>query len=136
VCAIREKNFDPDDVSDMLGISHSSIYDWLHRFGADGYEGLETRKAPGTPPLITETMDEWLSDTVRIKTPEYFGYNTTLWISDILAELLKRHFGVVIGGAAVNRHLKELDLSYQKPRYYAKEQNPDQYRFCNRILIV
>jgi transposase len=50
----------------MLGISRSSIYDWLHRFAIDGYEGLETRKAPGTPPLITEEMDTWLSDTVLI----------------------------------------------------------------------
>lgn len=124
VCAINEKNFNPDDVSDMLGVSRSSIYDWLHRYATDGYEGLETRKAPGTPPLITEKMDEWLSDTVLIKTPESFGYDTPLWTSDILAELLKRHFGVTVGGAAVTRHLKELGLSYQKPCYYAKEQNP------------
>jgi transposase len=128
VRAINEKNFHPDDMSDMLEISRSSIFDWLHRFAADGYEGLETRKAPGTPPLITEKMDEWLSDAVLIKTPEDFGYNTPLWTSDILAELLERHFGVVVGGPAVNRHLKELGLSYQKPRYYAKEQNPEQLK--------
>lgn len=126
VCAITEKNFHPDDVSAMLGISRSSIYDWLHRFAIDGYDGLETRKAPGTPPLITEEMDTWLSDAVLIKTPEDFGYNTPLWTSDILAELLARRFGVLVGGPAVNHHLKELGLSYQKPTYYAKEQDPAQ----------
>jgi transposase len=128
VCAINEKNFHPDDVSAMLGMSRSSIYDWLHRFTIDGYEGLETRKAPGTPPLITEEMDKWLGDAVLIKTPEDFGYSTPLWTSDILAELLERHFGVLVGGPAVNHHLKELGLSYQKPTYYAKEQDPAQLK--------
>jgi transposase len=128
VRAINEKNFHPDYVSEMLGISRSSIYDWLHRFSVDGYEGLETRKAPGAPPVITEEMDQWLSDTVLIKTPESFGYNTPLWTSDILAELLNRHFGVVVGGPAVNRHMKELGLSYQKPHYHANEQDPAQVK--------
>jgi IS30 family transposase len=41
VRAINEKNFHPDDVSELLGISHSSIYDWVHRFTIDGYEGLD-----------------------------------------------------------------------------------------------
>ena len=128
VCAINEKNFRPDEVSDMLGISRSSIYDWLHRFAIDGYEGLETRKAPGSPPLITEEMDEWLEDTVLKKTPEDFGYDTPLWTSDILAELVGFHFGVVVGGPAVNHHLKKLDLSYQKPSYYAIEQDPEKLK--------
>jgi transposase len=126
VRAINENNFHPDDVSEMLGISRSSIYDWLNHFSVDGYEGLETRKAPGAPPLITAEMDQWLSDAVLIKTPEGFGYDTPLWTSDILAELLERHFGVLVGGPAVNHHMKELGLSYQKPHYYAKEQDPAQ----------
>lgn len=125
VRAINEKKFHPDEVSDMLGISRSSIFDWLHRFTSDGYEGLETRKAPGSPPLITEEMDDWLRMTVLDNTPENFEYDTPLWTCDILAELLARQFGVVVGGPAVNQHLKELGLSYQKPSYYAKEQNPE-----------
>ena len=36
VRAINEKKFHPDDVSEMLGISNSSIYDWLHRFTING----------------------------------------------------------------------------------------------------
>jgi transposase len=128
VRAVNEKNFRPDEVSDMLGIGRSSIYDWLHRFAINGYEGLETRKAPGCPPLITKEMDAWLKDTVLNNTPEDFDYDTPLWTSDILAELLGFHFGVVVAGPAVNRHLKKLNLSYQKPSYYAKEQDPEKLK--------
>jgi transposase len=42
VAAIVERNKRPDEVSDMMGFSLSSIYAWLNRFAADGYEGLKT----------------------------------------------------------------------------------------------
>ena len=128
VRAVNEKDFHPDEVSEMLGISRSSIYDWLRRFAIDGYEGLETRKAPGSPPVITEEMDEWLKNTVLKKTPEDFEYDTPLWTCDILAELLRCHFGVVVGGPAVNHHLKKINLSYQKPSYYAIEQDQEKVK--------
>lgn len=132
VRAINEKNYHPDEVSDMLGISRSAIYDWLNRFKLDGYSGLETQKAQGAPPVITKNMDEWLKKTVLETTPEDFGYDTPLWSCDILAELLNQYFGIVVIGATVNQHLKRLELSYQKPCYCANEQDPDEVdKFLN-----
>jgi transposase len=124
VAAIVERNKRPDDVSDMIGFSLSSIYEWLNRIAVDGYEGLKTRKAPGAPPIITKEMDDWLKTTVLSSTPEAFGYDTPLWTADILAELLQHEFGVTAASRTVNQHLKNLNLSYQKPAYHATEQNP------------
>ena len=128
VCAVLEKNFHPAEVSDMLGISLSAIYDWLNRFKIDGYQGLETRKAPGMRPVITKAMDEWLKKTVLDSTPDDHGFDTPLWTCDILAVLLKCYFGIDVIGATVNQHLKKLDLSCQKPNYCANEQNPDEVK--------
>ena len=126
VCAINERDCSPEDVANVLGISRSSIYDWLHRFENDGYEGLKTRKAPGAPPVITGDMDEWLKKTILESTPEDFGYDTQLWTCDILAVLLKAHFGITVIGATVNQHLRKMDLSHQKPQYHPCEQDPDE----------
>ena len=128
VCAVIEKNCHPDDVSNVLGVSRSSVYDWLRRFTIDGYDGLETQKAPGMPPLVTKEMDQWLKDTVVQKTPEDFGYETPLWTCDILAELLRAEFGIQVVAATVNDHLKKLNLSYQKPCYRAIERNPEEVK--------
>lgn len=132
VAAIVDRNKRPDDVSDIIGFSLSSIYEWLNRFAVDGYEGLKTRKAPGAPPIITIEMDDWLKTTVLGSTPENFGYETPLWTSDILAELLQQKFGVTAASRTVNQHLKNLNLSYQKPAYHATEQDPNEVeRFLN-----
>lgn len=135
VHAVAGNGFSPEDVSDLLGISRSSVYVWLKRFEADGYDGLDTKKAPGAAPVVTEEMDCWLKQTVLEATPEVFGYETPLWTCALLAEVLGERFGVVVGGAAVNAHLHRLGLSCQRPVYGAREQDPDAVaHFVNEII--
>jgi hypothetical protein len=40
-------------------------------------------------------MDDWLKQTVLTCTPVEFGYDTNLWTSTILADLLKQEFGIL-----------------------------------------
>ena len=135
VCAVNEKDYSPEDVADVFGISRSAIYDWLHRFKSDGYEGLNTRKAPGAPPTVTGDMEQWLKKTIIELTPEDFGYDTQLWTCDILAELLTAHFSITVIGATVNQHLRKMNLSYQKPQYHPYEQDPEKVdRFLNETF--
>lgn len=135
VHAVRGNGFSPEDVSEMLGISRSSVYAWLKRFKSDGYEGLETKKAPGAEPIVTEAMDTWLKQTVLERTPEEFGYDTPLWTCALLAERLAARFGVEVGAATINAHLHRLGLSVQKPTYRAAEQDPAAVeRFVNETF--
>lgn len=125
VHAVVEKGYRPEHVIDMLGFSHSCIYDWLNRYDENGYDGLDTKKAPGAPPLITPEMDSWLKTTVLQATPENFGYDTPLWTCDILSELLAERYHIQVIGATVDHHLKQMQLSYQKPSYVPNEQDPE-----------
>lgn len=79
---------------------------------------------PGPTPIITEEMDVWLKDTVLNKTPLDFNYDTSLWTSNILAELLKQKFNVTVSDVSVSLHLKSLGLSYQKPCYRDQRRDP------------
>lgn len=135
VHAVRENGFSPEDVSELLGISRSSVYAWLKRFKHQGYEGLETKKAPGAEPVVTDEMDAWLKQTVLETTPEAFGYDTPLWTCALLAEMLAERFGVEVGGATINAHLHRLGLSVQKPTYRATQQDPEAVeRFVNETF--
>lgn len=124
VHAVDENHYSPEDVIKILGFSRSCMYDWLHRYKENGYEGLDTKKAPGMSPTVTEEMDLWLKRTVLKSTPEDFGYDTTLWTCDLLAELLAEKYGVNVIGSTVNHHLHQLGLTSQKPNYIAREQDP------------
>jgi transposase len=124
VHAVEEHHFSPEDVIKMLGLSRSTIYAWLKRFREHGYAGLDTKKAPGAPPLVTEEMEVWLKRTVLESRPEHFGYDTPLWTCDLLAELISERYGVHVIGATINQHLHKLGLVNQKPNYIPREQDP------------
>jgi len=122
VRAVEEKQYSPELIADILGLSRSSIYDWLRWYRAGGEAALATRTAPGAPVVITPIMDWWLEQTVLNSTPLNPGDDTVLWTRAILAELLKKHFGIWVSESTVGLHLHQLDLSCQQPCYRAVEQ--------------
>lgn len=126
VRAVEEKHYSPELIADIFGISRSSIYDWLRGYRQDGEAALDTQSAPGAPPVITADIARWLRTTVLHSTPEDHGYDTNLWTCAILADLLKKHFGIWVSKATVGLHLHKLGLSPQKPRYRARGQDPEQ----------
>lgn len=124
VHAVEENGCSPEDVIKILGLSRSTIYDWLKRFREHGYAGLDTKKAPGAKPIVTEEMEAWLKRTVLQSSPEDFGYDTTLWTCDLLAELISNRYDVHVIGSTINHHLHKLGLTNQKPNYIPREQDP------------
>jgi hypothetical protein len=84
--AIEEKNYSPEAIADILGISRRSIYDWLRGYRDGGENALETQLSPGAKPVITEEMDRWLKGVVLTTTPMDHGYDTRLWNRELLAE--------------------------------------------------
>ena len=104
VHAVEERHCSLEDVIKIFGLSRSCMYDWLNRFKEEGYAGLGTKKAPGVSATVTEEMDLWLKKTVLDSSPDDFGYDTTLWTCDLLAERLSEQYGVHVGGSTVNYH--------------------------------
>jgi hypothetical protein len=62
VQAIVESKFSPTTVAAVLKISLSSIYAWLDWYNRGGYDALDTAKAPGAEPRITQEMDELIKE--------------------------------------------------------------------------
>ena len=124
VHAVEEMGYRPEDVIKILGLSRSTLYDWLKRFREHGYEGLNTKKAPGARPLVTAELEAWLKGIVLETRPENFGYDTTLWTCDLLAELISQRYQVRVIGATINHHLHNLGLTHQKPNYIPLQQDP------------
>lgn len=124
VRAVEEKQYSPELAADFLGISRSSIYDWLRRYHTQGEGALDTKKALGGPVVMTSEMDQWLKATILNSTPLDHGYDTVLWTLSILVELLKKHFNTWVSDSTVALHLHQMKLSCQKPCYRARGRNP------------
>lgn len=129
VRAVRELGYGPELVARLLGFSPSCLYEWLKCYDQGGYSALETGKAPGAVPIITPTIDQWLKDTVLKSTPDQHGYDTVLWTSRILVEMLHQTFGITVSEATVSLHLRHQGLSYQKPAYPDKSRDEREIEF-------
>ena len=132
VDAIDNRSFSVQEAVEFLGISKSTIYEWLKKFDQSGYDALNTVKAPGADPIMTSEMDEWLKGVVLGKTPMDFGFESTLWTCKIMMELLHEEFGIEVSESTISIHLKKMRVSYQRPRYRAAEQDPKEVeKFLN-----
>ncbi|MCP5197351.1 MAG: IS630 family transposase [Gammaproteobacteria bacterium] len=146
VRVIEEKHYSPDLVADLFGIDRTSIYDWLRNDHHRGEEALDTRKAPGAPWVITPDIDAWMKKTILHSTPQERDlvaskagmhlsealckntqkqdYNTVLWTSKIMVDLLKKRFDLWVSPSTVNLHLHALGLRVKKPCYRAFGRDP------------
>jgi transposase len=117
VHAVRTLGLSPELIAGAYNFNRTCIYRWLKQYDEGGYDALESQMPPGAQPLISAEMDEWIKQTVLTCTPIKFGYDTNLWTSIILAELLGQEFGVTVDDSTVRLHLKALGLTCQKPEY-------------------
>ena len=67
VHTVQEKGQSPEEIIKILGFDRSCIYDWLNRFREAGYDGLDTKKAPGSPARVTPDRDAWLKQVIDRK---------------------------------------------------------------------
>jgi transposase len=129
VYAVIEKRESPETVAKIFNITRYCIYKWIRIYNEKGYDGLNTLKAPGAEPIVTEGLDDWIKETVLNKTPLDFGYKSHLWTSLIIAQLLEKQFGVEVCDDTVSLHLKTMGLSYQKPCYFDKKRDEKEVEY-------
>ena len=130
--AVRERGQSPEVVAQIFNFNRRCIYRGLKHYDEGGYEALENQPAPGAEPVLTSEMEEELKPTVLRHTPVDFGYDTTRWTRDILAQLLKKELDGAVSGSTVSRPLRKLGLSYQQPAYPDRDRDPGEVeRFLN-----
>jgi len=113
----------PKVVAKVLGIQRSTLFGWLARYRRGGWDALDARKRGGRPPKLTAKMLEWIYDTVTMKDPRQMKFPFALWTSLMVAELIRRQFGINLSKASVCRLLNQLGLSPQKPLWRAFQQD-------------
>jgi transposase len=110
------------EVARKVGVHRQSVSRWVQRLAAGGREALRKAARAGRKPRLSE------ADRRRIITglkrgPEALGYETGLWTSWRVADLIERECGVRYTNVHVWRILRELGWSCQRPVGRALERN-------------
>jgi transposase len=115
----------PEVVAKAYGINRVTIYGWLARYRAGGWDSLDARKRGGRPPKLDGKAMKWIYDTITMKNPLQMKFTFALWTSKMVGEVIYRKFGIRLGKSSICRLLSQLGLTPQKPIWRAYQQKPE-----------
>ena len=112
-----------EEAARLAGMSGQALGDWVHRYNAEGVEGLRDRPRPGRPCALDEGQQAALKALI-LKGPKLERDGCIAWRARDLCVLVEARFGVRYGESGMLKLLKGLDLSWQKTRPIHPEADP------------
>lgn len=112
------------EVARRIGCNPSSVMRWRDALRKGGRDALRAKPAPGRPCRLGAKQKQRLV-RMLLKGAMAHGYRTDLWTTLRIAELIRRHMGVVYHRNHVGKLLHELGWSHQKPERRAIERDEE-----------
>jgi transposase len=91
----------------FCGMDRQSLRDWVHRYNAQGLEGLHNRTAPGAKPRLTVEQRREVAELVR-KGPDLAEHGVVRWRRIDLAQVIEQRYGVKLAERSVGDLLHRL----------------------------
>jgi len=105
------------EAAEQSGMQRQTLRDWVHRYNAQGVEGLKSRKSPGAAPSLTQAQMAELKALV-IHGPDPAVHKVVRWrCQDLQAEVARR-FAVEVHESTIGKWLHQLRLTRLQPRPY------------------
>jgi transposase len=103
------------DAARQCGMDRQTLRDWVHRFNAEGLEGLYDRRRPGPAPRLTPEQETDLGRMVR-DGPDLERDGVVRWRRVDLQVLIKERFEVAYHERTVGKVLHRLGFSHVSTR--------------------
>ena len=101
----------------LNGMTRQTLRDWVHRYNAEGVEGLRSRTGPGQPPFLTDARMEELRGMV-LKGPDPERHIVIRWRCADLCEEVAERWSVKVCEQTMGRWLRRLKMTRLQPRPY------------------
>ena len=119
-------------VARQVGVHRQSVNRWAKQLAVGGREALRKAGRAGRKPRLSEADRRRIIAGLK-RGPEALGYETGLWTSWRVADLIEREWGVRYTNVHVWRILRELGWSCQRPVGRAMERNEKAVRRWKRV---
>jgi transposase len=115
----------PEQVAATLGLHRKTVYGWIARYRQGGKQALKARPVPGRPSTLSGEQLRRLYTLITGVDPRQLEFEFALWTREMVAELMRREFGVTLSLSGVGRLLRRLGLSPQRPLWRAYQADPE-----------
>ena len=111
------------EAAEMNGMDRQTLRDWVHRYNAQGVEGLKSHHSSGRKPALSPLqMAELLKVVLAGPDPEING--VVRWRCVDLQAEVERRFSVKVHGHTIAKWLNQLGLARLQPRPYHPKKDP------------
>lgn len=104
------------------GMDRQILCDWVHRYNAEGLEGLKNRTAPGARPRLSPEQEREVAALVR-NGPDLAEHGVVRWRRIDLAHVIEQRYGVKLAERSVGDLLRRLGFRRISVRPRCPEQD-------------
>jgi len=122
--ALLKSGLSLNEVARRIQCFASSVMRWRNAWRRRGADALKVGASPGRPLKLDAAQRRRLLRSL-LKGPLAHGYNTNVWTTARIAEVIRREFRVSYHRAHVGRLMHSLNWSHQKPEKRAVERNEE-----------
>jgi transposase len=118
-----------EDAARIGGMDRQTLRDWVHRFNAQGPDGLKDLRAKGASPRLLREQLAAFGEVVETG-PDRAKDGVAHWRRIDLLRVIEERFGTVYHERTIGKILKQLGISYIS----ARQCHPDQKATCRSAL--
>ena len=119
---LLDKGLSLHEVARRTGCNASSVMRWRNALEKHGEDGLKPKPTPGRPPKLNAKQKKQVLKLL-LKGATANGYQTELWTTARIAEIIQRTFGITYHRDHIGRLMASLGWSYQKPEKRALQRD-------------
>lgn len=127
-----EKKLKVDEIADIVRESSVTVLRWLHRYIAEGIQGLMDAPRAGRSSILTDEFRKRLLEVVR-RRPRSLELEYSMWTLQRLADFMAEDTGIRVSTETIRRALAKEDIVFSRPQHTISSPDPD-YQIKKRRL--
>lgn len=117
-----------DQAARICEVARSTVAEWIRKFRQGGLQAIRERGPyAGKPPRLSPDQYQQLREIIR-GGPEAAGLDTGVWTAGVVAEVVRKNFGVRLSLSQIRRTLRKLGFSVQYPRQKLSKADKERQR--------
>lgn len=127
-----EKGLNSEEIADIVRETSVTVLRWLHRYIAEGLQGLMDAPRPGRNSVVTDKFWKRLLEVVR-RRPRSLELEYSLWTLQRLADFMAEDTGIRVSSETIRRLLAKEDIVFSRPQHTISSPDPG-YQIKKRRL--
>lgn len=127
-----EKKLKVDEIAAIVRESSVTVLRWLHRYIAEGIQGLMDAPRAGRSSILTDEFRKRLLEVVR-RRPRGLDLEFSMWTLQRLADFMAEDTGLRVSTETIRRALAKEDIVFSRPQHTISSPDPE-YQVKKRRL--